>query len=176
MARDSGGRGHGSRRDWLKEIGGWSAVVAGAPLMARAASHGSAPKAADAPLGLFSQEDEGLLHELEKANFRYFWEQTNPQTGLVRDRARVRGAEDRVVASIAATGFGLTALAIGAQRGFLSEPDAYARVLATLRFLWRRSAAGAGSCAESGTCAKAGTRAETGPCAGTCWSARRESA
>jgi hypothetical protein len=138
MARDGNGCGYYTRRGWLKEIGGWGAVVAGGPLLAPAAPPSSAPKAVDGPLGLFSEEDDGLLHELEKANFQYFWEQTNPQTGLVRDRARVRGAEDRVVASIAATGFGLTALAIGAQRGFLSEPDAYARVLATLRFLWRR--------------------------------------
>ncbi len=58
----------------------------------------------------------------------------NPQTGLVKDRANVRTQDTRTVASIAATGFGLTALCIGQKRGFVSYPDAYARVLATLRF------------------------------------------
>ena len=39
-----------------------------------------------------------------------------------------------IVASIAATGFGLTALCIGEKRGFISSPIARERVLATLRF------------------------------------------
>jgi hypothetical protein len=41
------------------------------------------------------------------------------------------------VASIAATGFGLTALCIGQKRGYVSYPDARNRVLTTLRFLWK---------------------------------------
>ena len=41
-------------------------------------------------------------------------------------------------ASIAATGFGLTALCIGEQRGFISTEEALERVFATLRFLWKK--------------------------------------
>lgn len=96
----------------------------------QAGSSGSAP---------FSPEDDQLLEEMEKANFQYFWEQGNPQTGLVKDRANARAAADTsVVASIAATGFGLTALCIGHQRNFVSLNDARDRVLATLRFLWKK--------------------------------------
>ncbi len=83
-------------------------------------------------------DDDQFLQELEQANFLYFWEQANPQTGLVKDRSNVRAADNSVAASIAATGFGLTALCIGQQRGFVSLNDARGRVLATLRFLWKK--------------------------------------
>ena len=60
-------------------------------------------------------QDEHFLEDLERRSFQYFWEQADPQTGLVPDRARMDGSplpdSHRNVASIAATGFGLTALA-----------------------------------------------------------------
>jgi hypothetical protein len=90
------------------------------------------------PPSSLAPEDEPFLEEMERADFKFFWEQTNPATGLVRDRATTRGEETRVVASIAATGFGLTALAIGHKRGYVSYAEARARVLATLRFLWKK--------------------------------------
>ena len=42
------------------------------------------------------------------------------------------------MASIAATGFGLTALCIGEQRGLVSSSDALERVFTALRFLWKK--------------------------------------
>ena len=96
-------------------------------------------QAAPAPVnGAFtlSPGDDQFLDELEKAGFQFFWEQANPQTGLVKDRCNVRVNDHTTVASIAATGFGLTALCIGEKRGWVSLREAEARVLATLRFLW----------------------------------------
>jgi len=83
-----------------------------------------------------SAADEALLDELAKAHFLYFWEQTNITTGLVRDHWGARSNNDSV-ASIAATGFGLTALCIGHERGFAASSDIRARVLAALMFLWK---------------------------------------
>ena len=85
-----------------------------------------------------SPEDDEFLNEVEKASFQFFWEQGNATTGLVQDRASVRGGPPGIVASIAATGFGLTALCIGAQRGFVSSTDATERLFATLNFLWKK--------------------------------------
>jgi hypothetical protein len=84
-----------------------------------------------------SPEDDQFLDELERLNFCYFLEQTNPETGIIKDRCQVQGNDNGIVGSIAATGFGLTALCIGHERGFISLPEARNRVLATLRFLWR---------------------------------------
>jgi hypothetical protein len=79
--------------------------------------------------------DDQLLEEIEKAGFLFFWEQADASTGQVRDRALATGNDTRTVSSIAATGFGLTALCIGAQRGFQPSADIATRVSTTLSFL-----------------------------------------
>lgn len=89
------------------------------------------------PVRLASAEVE-FLDQLEQASFRYFWEAADPQTGLVKDRSRADGPDSRSVASIAATGFGLTALCIGSYRQWVSETQAQDRVRTTLRFLRHR--------------------------------------
>ena len=83
-------------------------------------------------------EDDQFLDDLERLNSCYFWEQTNPLTGIIKDRCSLDGNDDGIVGSIAATGFGLTALCVAQKRGFISFPDALNRVLTTLRFLWSR--------------------------------------
>src|ERR1700733_2712568 len=89
-------------------------------------------------LPVLSLEDDQFLNELEIANFSYFWEQASPKTGMVKDRCHLHANDDGIVASIAATGFGLTALCIGEQRGLVSSSDALERVFAALRFLWKK--------------------------------------
>ena len=90
-----------------------------------------------------SARDEAFLEDLSRRTFRFFWEQADPQTGLVRDRARIDDSpldeNHRDVASIAATGFGLTALAIAAERGWLTPRETRARVLTTLHFFATRA-------------------------------------
>jgi hypothetical protein len=101
----------------------------------RQAERGSA---ASSPYPLAPADDE-LLDDLSRRSWRFFWEHGNTPTGQVRDRARADGSphepRQRNVASIAATGFGLTALAIAAERGWTPRDDVVARVRTTLRFL-----------------------------------------
>jgi len=55
----------------------------------------------------------------------------------VKDRCNARADNDtNVVGSIAATGFGLTALCIGTSRGYIQKAAELDRVLVTLRGLW----------------------------------------
>jgi len=82
--------------------------------------------------------DDQLLEEIEKAGFLFFWEQADPTTGQVKDRALAAGNDTRTVSSIAATGFGLTALCIGAQRDYQASADIATRVRATLSFLFNQ--------------------------------------
>jgi len=82
---------------------------------------------------------EHLLDEIEKRACRYFFKMADPNTGLVRDRAAEDEPYAPSVASIAATGFGLSALAVGAQRGFLDRNAAQYRVRMTLQFLCDRA-------------------------------------
>jgi hypothetical protein len=85
-----------------------------------------------------AEEDDRFLNDLERACFSFFWEQASAGTGMVKDRCNVHTDDRGVAASIAATGFGLTALCIGDRRGFISRSTALQRLFATLRFLWRK--------------------------------------
>lgn len=75
------------------------------------------------------------MEEIEHAAFLFFWEQVDPNTGQVKDRAFAAGNDSRTVSSIAATGFGLTALCIGDQRGYQPHASIVSRVQTTLSFL-----------------------------------------
>ena len=75
------------------------------------------------------------MEEIEHAAFLFFWEQADPNTGQVKDRAFAAGNDSRTVSSIAATGFGLTALCIGDQRGYQPHSSIVSRVQTTLSFL-----------------------------------------
>jgi hypothetical protein len=77
-----------------------------------------------------------LLDEVERRGCLYFYEMADPVTGLVRDRAVPGQPYAPGAASIAATGFGLSALAVADQRGYLDHATARARVRRTLEFLW----------------------------------------
>lgn len=79
--------------------------------------------------------DDQFLDEIERAIFLYFWEQASSTTGQVKDRAFAAGNDNRTVSSISATGFGLTALCIADQRGYMTSANIIARVQATLSFL-----------------------------------------
>ncbi|HYU97485.1 MAG TPA: hypothetical protein VE977_01530, partial [Pyrinomonadaceae bacterium] len=85
-----------------------------------------------------TSEDQQFLEDLEHRSFQYFWEEGDPNTGLVPDRARIDGSpldeNHRNVASIAATGFGLTGLSIAADRNWISRSQAQERTRNTLRF------------------------------------------
>jgi hypothetical protein len=87
--------------------------------------------------------DEALLEDVSRRAFNYFWEQTDESTGLTRDRARVDGSPQipylRNVSNIAASGFGLTALAIGAERGWIAPDQARERARAGLSFFAHRA-------------------------------------
>jgi hypothetical protein len=91
----------------------------------------------------FSAQDEAFLEDLQKRLFQYFWEQADPQTGLVADRARTdRSALDenhQNVGSSAATGFGLTALCIASERRWIDSAAARERARVTLRFFANRA-------------------------------------
>ncbi len=80
-----------------------------------------------------AQTDDAFLDALSHQAFQYFWEQADPNTGLVRDRARADGTQIGV-ASTAATGFGLGAFCIGAERQWIPADQARARVQTTLLF------------------------------------------
>jgi hypothetical protein len=84
-----------------------------------------------------SREDEDFLDDLERKACLFFWEQGSPHSGQVLDRARndLDGRRDsRHMASIASTGFGLTALCVAHHRGYLHRAQVVERVRTTLNW------------------------------------------
>jgi hypothetical protein len=92
-----------------------------------------------------SAADNAFLEDLSRRAFLYFEEHADPRTGLVLDRARASGEphppshHSHGITSSAATGFGLTALCVGAERGWITRAEARERVRTTLRFFAERA-------------------------------------
>jgi hypothetical protein len=139
-----------SRRDLLRQT---SHLAAGIPLAGSGALSGllqrarpATPQAPErAPLFendptkyRFTRDEDQFLEDLERTSFQFFWNETNPVTGLVKDRSHADGTDQRNAASIAATGFGLTAHCIADQRGWQQRAEIRDRVRNTLRFVATR--------------------------------------
>ena len=88
-----------------------------------------------------SRQEASFLRDLSARIYRYFDEQSNPRTGLVLDRTRNNGSPHGAPtpASIAATGFGLTALCLAPGSAGLSENAAVDKVRIALRFFAREA-------------------------------------
>ncbi len=78
--------------------------------------------------------DDEFLEMIEKKIFDYFYNEANPDNGLVADRTKLFEENDFNIASSASTGFGLTAVCVGHARGWLTYEQAYERVYNTLYF------------------------------------------
>jgi hypothetical protein len=72
--------------------------------------------------------DEKFLEKLEYDSILYFIRESNPANGLIKDSSRPGSP-----CSVAAVGFGLTAICIGESRGWIEKDDAYYLVLKTLK-------------------------------------------
>jgi hypothetical protein len=75
---------------------------------------------------------EAFMDTLQERTFRWFWDVTNAQNGLVPDRWPTPS-----FSSIAAVGFGITAYPVGVERGWVTRAQAAERTLITLRFLYQ---------------------------------------
>ena len=83
-----------------------------------------------------SNSDDEFLEDLSRRAFLFFWEQSDPQTGLVLDRVRANGdnigGRNLEVASTAVTGFSLTAMCIASERRWVDPTLIRERVRASL--------------------------------------------
>ena len=92
------------------------------------------------PSGPIDPRALAFLDTVQQRTFAFFWERTDPATGLTPDRW-----PRETFASIAAVGYALTAYPIGVERGYVSRADATARTLATLKWFWQARQDSAGT-------------------------------
>jgi len=82
--------------------------------------------------------DAQLLTEVQRRACRFFWDESDPHTGLTKDRADNTGSDTYTVASIASTGYALASLPVAVTHHWTDRRAAYARALVTLRFVHDR--------------------------------------
>lgn len=75
--------------------------------------------------------DDELMTLVQKQTFRYFWDFAHPESGLARERSN-----DRLeVATIGGSGFGVMAIIVGVERGFITREQGAERLLKIVEFL-----------------------------------------
>jgi exo beta-1,2-glucooligosaccharide sophorohydrolase (non-reducing end) len=75
--------------------------------------------------------DTELLTMLQEACFRYYWEGAHPDAGMTLENIP---GDDRIVAT-GASGFGIMAIIVGTERGFITHEQALGRLLKIVSFL-----------------------------------------
>ncbi|MCJ8166766.1 beta-glucosidase [Pontibacter sp. E15-1] len=84
----------------------------------------------DTPLTPTTTEDRALLDKVQETTFRYFWDYAHPASGMARERT---GSGDLVTSG--GTGFGVQAIIVGAQRGWITRAQATERLTKLTDFL-----------------------------------------
>jgi len=91
-----------------------------------------------APRKLATLPDDALLDVVQRQTFRYFWEGSQSVSGLAFDR-RTSGKRATVAdpVTIGGTGFGVMALIVAVERGWLHRDEAVERLARMLELLLR---------------------------------------
>ncbi|MEM7659881.1 MAG: glucoamylase family protein [Bacteroidota bacterium] len=80
--------------------------------------------------------DEALLDKLQQACFQYFWSGAEPNSGMARERYHLDEPElDAHVVTSGGSGFGILAILVGMERGFISRKEGIERLQKMADFL-----------------------------------------
>lgn len=96
------------------------------------------PIAGDSFSGTKTLSDDSLLTLVEYRTFQYFWDGAEPNSGMARERFHVDGVypeNDRNVVTTGGSGFGLMAILVGIDRGFITRDEAVDRYFKIVAFL-----------------------------------------
>ena len=81
--------------------------------------------------------DENLLDLVQRQTFLFFWAGAQPASGLARDRTgRLTDPADDIVAT-GGSGFGVMAMIVACERGWVTRPEVLARLSKSLDCLER---------------------------------------
>jgi hypothetical protein len=89
------------------------------------------------PAALANLSDDELLEAVQRQTFEFFWDGAHPQSGLAADRRRtvLEPVDDLV--TIGGSGFGVMAIIVASERGWVTRAEATERILAMLTLLSR---------------------------------------
>jgi len=91
------------------------------------------------PATLAQLPDEALLDAVQRQTFRYFWDGAHPGSGLALDRRTDRepSPEQRDKVALGGSGFGVMAIIVAAERGWITREAAVQRMTTILDALFR---------------------------------------
>ncbi|MGV3539435.1 MAG: glucoamylase family protein [Rufibacter sp.] len=79
--------------------------------------------------------DEQLLDLVQKQTFKYFWDFGHPVSGMARERSNEAYDYGNEVVTTGGTGFGVMAIIVAAERGWITREQAAERTLKIVKFL-----------------------------------------
>ena len=79
--------------------------------------------------------DDQLLELVQKQTFRYFWDFAHPVSGLARERSNLSYDYGHETTTTGGTGFGIMAVVVAAERGWITRDTAVGHLLKMVRFL-----------------------------------------
>lgn len=82
--------------------------------------------------------DDSLMTLVQERTFQYFWDGAEPNSGMARERYHVDGIypqNDQHVVTSGGSGFGLMALIVGMERGFITRAEGVERLERIIGFL-----------------------------------------
>jgi hypothetical protein len=80
------------------------------------------------PRALLALADDALLEAVARQTFAFFWEGAEPGSFLARDRSTKTSDPQGDLVAVGGSGFGLMALVVAVERGWVSRGDALARL------------------------------------------------
>src|ERR1700685_1215956 len=89
------------------------------------------------PADLAALPDEQLLEAVQRQTFRFFWEGAHPVSGLARDRCKTGAVPEDDLVATGGSGFGVMALIVAVERGWVSRAAALERLGRMLDLLSR---------------------------------------
>ncbi len=75
--------------------------------------------------------DNELLTMVQEASFRYYWEGAEPNSGLAKEN--ISGRHNMIATG--ASGFGIMALLVGTERGFITKEESVSKFVKIVNFL-----------------------------------------
>ena len=83
-------------------------------------------------------DNDSIYTEVQRQTFQYFWEGAEPNSGLARERFHVDNVypeNDKMVVTSGGGGFGVMAILVGIERGFITREQGVERFERIVKFL-----------------------------------------
>jgi hypothetical protein len=102
-------------------------------IAARTSALAESPQSTEAAAATHPMTDDQLLTMVQDASFHYYWDAAEPVSGMARESQP--GNDDMI--ALGASGFGVMAMIVAADRGFVPREAVVQRMLKITRFLER---------------------------------------